>query len=328
VIIKSLSRKTASFGALIEYINQPEKRAGHPTFHNLKAISDDPKAINKEFLENFRYCPMRKNGVLLFHEILSFSGKDTNELNPKIINDLVKKYLELRAPEALAYSKIHFDTDCPHAHLMLSGNLKQSAQKLRLSKREFEQVKIELERYQKKKYPFLENSVVFGEVRGKKKTGKARAEREMERRHQKKASPPKTQKEQVVEAIRSALVGSYSKNQFIEALKIRGFDFYERGDTNGVKETASKRKYRFKTLGLDGLYLETMKRWQKASERSRDIKEIITSKVKSLWRKMGFKEDILETITDISAGQPKKQQIKLILKKKRQYERSLPLKEI
>ena len=161
MIVKSLSRKNKSFGELVKYIDKKSVGDQYGVFHNLKVFKNNPKLVSKEFRKNSDRCLKRKNGVYLYHDILSFSDRDTNRLTPEIMQDLASRYIELRANNSLAYGKIHLDTECPHVHLMISGNLLGSAKKTRISKAKFKQIKIELERYQKSRYPFLEHSLVF-----------------------------------------------------------------------------------------------------------------------------------------------------------------------
>jgi len=120
VIIKSRSRKEATFGQLIEYINAPGQKGKHAVFYNLKNRSRSK--ITEEFLQNYQHGPKRKNGNALYHEMISFSAKDS----------------------------AHFDKDNPHVHLIISANLIRSKKKLRLSQFEFKQIKKQLEIYQKK----------------------------------------------------------------------------------------------------------------------------------------------------------------------------------
>ena len=315
MIIKSLSRKgSPSFKQVIDYINKPSAKGKEAVLHNLLSTSDKLKSIEKEFLENSRYAVCSKKRVALYHEILSFSPKDSDKLTPDIIENLTREYLKLRASNALAYAKAHYERDNIHVHILISGNQVKSRRQLRLTRAQFNKAKIDMEKYQKEHYPELENSVVFKEVKGKIKQGKTRAEREMER-----SDKTKTQKQIIQETILNALAASYSKDQFIENLKSRGFEFYQRGKTKGVLQAASSRKYRLKALGLYEAYLETEKRWSRAFERSRGINKIMISKVKTLWEKMRFKEDILQTIQPEPRGRAG--ELQNLLRTKRQHER-------
>ena len=163
MIIKSMSRKSPTFGQLLAYMTIPE-RVGPSISHNLNSDAGDLAAIHREFLENYRYLPRRKNGNVLYHEVLSFSDLDRPNVTPSIAEDLTRKYLDLRAPFALAYAQGHFhesEGECPHIHIMISANNRESTRRVSLSRAEFAKVKQRLEQYQKTHYPTLEHSVVF-----------------------------------------------------------------------------------------------------------------------------------------------------------------------
>ncbi len=128
-----MARKSPSFGQLLAYITIPEQ-AGPAVLHNLHSDGNDLAAIHSEFLDNSRYLPPRKNGNVLYHEILSFADFDKPSVTPSILEDLTRQYLELRAPYALAYTKAHFETDCPHMHIIISANALESTRRLRLSR--------------------------------------------------------------------------------------------------------------------------------------------------------------------------------------------------
>lgn len=180
-VVKSKTRKDASFRQLVEYIHNHEKdhsfeqlvgyihkEAGRNAqsqtlLHNLNDIAaDDTAAIIEAFQENDSFRRQRKNGVVQYHEIISFSPKDREilEKDPDILLDLASKYLSLRAPGSLAIARPHFDKEHVHVHLMISGNQYRSSQPSRISQKEFNQVKQELNEYQLEHYPELANSLI------------------------------------------------------------------------------------------------------------------------------------------------------------------------
>ena len=142
MMIKSMTRKTVSFGQLLDYFSAPEK-TGSALLHNLLNRQDDLAAIRREFNSNAQLLPPRKNGNVLYHEILSFGGGDKPALTRTVQEDLTRRYLDLRAPYALAYAKAHYNTDCPHVHLLISANNIGAKQRLRLSKQRFRQIQRE-----------------------------------------------------------------------------------------------------------------------------------------------------------------------------------------
>jgi hypothetical protein len=162
MIVKSMSRKTASFGQLLKYINAPKEKGRFAILHNLRAAVDYPQQIEAEFLENYNHIREgRKDGIVLYHEVIAITKEDREHDTEEMLNDLAREYLRWRAPNALAYAKAQFDTDSPHLHLMISGNLIESKRKLHLERAEFERIKRKLERYQVEKYPQLSHSIVY-----------------------------------------------------------------------------------------------------------------------------------------------------------------------
>ena len=144
MVIKSLSRRDpASIGQLLGYISR-EGAGDRPLLHNLPlSASADLTAAAAAFLENAALLPERKNGIAYYHEILSLSGCDQPQATAEMLLDLARHYLQLRAPAALAYGRVHFDPGPqknPHIHLAISANLCGPRKKLRLTKAAFRAV--------------------------------------------------------------------------------------------------------------------------------------------------------------------------------------------
>ncbi len=158
MIVKSLTWKTRGFDRLVDYIGK-ERRDEDETFrllHNLRP-SRNLTGIAGQFWANDAYRKERVNGVVCYHEILSFlSGED---VPLDVAEDLAREYLELRAPNALAYAEPHFDKGHLHIHIIISGTEFESAKTLRLDNEQFMHVRREIERYQKEHYPELKSLV-------------------------------------------------------------------------------------------------------------------------------------------------------------------------
>lgn len=121
MIIKSMSRKTPSFSQLVDYIDNDVSRTEYYTYN---LYNMDKVSIKREFYENSRHVKLRKNGVYLYHEIISLSKDEKVSLGKQaeILTDLTQKYVEERSPEALVFGKIHFDKENVHFHLLISAN--------------------------------------------------------------------------------------------------------------------------------------------------------------------------------------------------------------
>ena len=147
MIIKSLSRKASTvmmggasggsgsrhakfsspFGKLIRYMNRGiEDGEGRAVlWHNFYGGDRTPEdQLLREFEGNAELLQARKNGNVLYHEILSFSAghQARGDALYRMVADIGQEYLRERAPDQLGYGVVHLDTDHIHLHLMLSAN--------------------------------------------------------------------------------------------------------------------------------------------------------------------------------------------------------------
>ena len=109
MIIKSMTWKYAGFAKLAGYLTKHRGKEEHydlEVFHNL-VPDEDVADIVHQFKENDTYRKKRKNGIALYHEVMSFHAGDTDDLSPEMLQDLANKYLEMRAPDALAFASVH-----------------------------------------------------------------------------------------------------------------------------------------------------------------------------------------------------------------------------
>ena len=265
-----MSRKTATFTQLLEYINKPKERGETPLLFNLQNNNDDLNAISKEFQANSNFRKQKgstRNN--LYHEILSFPEGDKEHLTLDIIQDLCTKYLELRSPNSLAYAKVHGDTKNPHIHIMISSNDLRSSKSNRISKQRFKQIKQELELYQIKKYPQLIQPLPIT-----RKSPQRHSSSNQEVQIQKRGEIP--QKTKIKTLVLSSFEKTQSFNEFIELLKNSALEFYKRSEkTCGVIDLKTNKKYRFKTLGIQ----ENFEKFQRTLKRNEDFQEIEMNKL-------------------------------------------------
>ena len=168
MVIKTLRWKSRGFNRLVDYIGK-EGRDEDETFrllHNLRP-SRNLFGIARQFWAQDAFRKERVNGITIYHEILAFGVGEDVPLD--VLEDLTRKYLELRAPNALAYAEPHFDKQHIHVHVAISGTEFESAKTLRLDNKEFMRVRRELERYQQQHYPELEKSIVYLNERKRKR---------------------------------------------------------------------------------------------------------------------------------------------------------------
>lgn len=308
---------------LLAYVNKADPKQT-PLYWNLKSEQNNLKAIAKEFFKNQTFLKARKNGVVLFHEILSFNQCDRAKLSPAILLEFAREYLERRASPALGYAIPHLNGTNPHIHIIISANQHHSPQKIRISKWRFQEIKQELEQYQRKKYPELCHSQVKhtdSHTRASDKIKKSRGEREKERRTSQTQEQKPSLKESVADTIQKILFKASSLPEFKALIEKEGFHYYQRGKTQGIAQESTGRKHRFSTLGVEALYQERLQQWSRAKTRGVDIEGIHLVKAQELWREQGFQADILQIIQDPPKTQ-REQDLRQLESQKRTMQRA------
>ena len=228
-----------------------------PLLHNLRSQVVDRDGIRREFLANARLLPKRKNGNALFHEILSFSHEDAGFLTAGGVEDLVRHYLEIRAPYALAYARAHFDTDHPHVHLLISANNLAARQRLRLSKAQFRRVQQDMERYQRERYPELQHSVAHfagKPIEASRNTLRAGTQSSRCDPARRASRPFATWSSPSLRLPPPAATAT-------AVFSTRGLRLYKRGRSIGIEDVGTGCRYRLKTLGLDTAFERARAQW-------------------------------------------------------------------
>lgn len=314
-----MSRKTATFFQLLEYINKPLEKGKPPLLFNLQNNNDDLNAISKEFQANSNFRKQKgSTRNILYHEILSFSEGDKEYLTFDIIQDLCTKYIELRSPNCLVYGKAHNDSNNPHIHLLISSNEYRSKSQHSISKSRFKQIKKNLELYQQEKYPELKNSLpILSKEKGVSLEHRniTNAENYIGKRE------GTTNKENLAKQMKNLLEKGETRENFEGNLENLSLKFYQRSEnTCGVIDLTTNKKYRFKTLGLDDIYQAKKLIWERIEKREEQFKIIKQDKFEKSVKELNFKEDIRSIVEE-----PKKQNRPL---KKREIERSKNSKKI
>jgi hypothetical protein len=293
MVIKSLSRRDpASIGQLLGYISR-EGAGDRPLLHNLPlSASADLGGAAAAFLATAALLPERKNGIAYYHEILSLSGCDQPQATLAMLLDLARHYLELRAPAALAYGRVHFDPGPqknPHIHLAISANLCGQPKKLRLSKAAFRAVRAALERYQQERYPQLKHSLVCPSP----EAGHAGRGEQEARRRQGGGLPAK--KRQLRDQFQEARLQATSERDFRFRLASAGMEPYFRGGRlAGI--TCDGKKYRLTTLGLTETYTADCRAWRALPERLSALDDLALEKTRVRLREHGFAQALLAVI--------------------------------
>jgi hypothetical protein len=151
-----------------------------------------------------------------------------------------------------------------HIHLVISSNKVNANKRFRLSKKELAQIQVNIQEYKNSKYKELERTNYY---QNSKDLSKSR-QKEQEIKHSRNRQ---TVKEQVRENLRSIFEKSFSKEQLKNAMKQKGYEFYTRGKTTGVK--VNGKSYRLKTLGLEKSYSNALSRFDRSKSREQKRSE-------------------------------------------------------
>lgn len=275
MIIKSLGRKASAkitgggatrtpFSNLLRYMTRDHAsgKSQSVLWHGLygdEGMSDSE--IVAAFEENARLLKERKNGNVLYHEILSFSAgyQLREEALVRAVADIGQEYLRHRAANQLAFGAIHFDTDHIHLHLMISANAIGKTERTRLSKAEFADIQKTVEAFTLERYGDLAQTRIYG-----------RDDRDRERlktQTHEQAMRVRTGAPSRKEALKAKLHGFFERAEtaaeLARLLAGENLAFYARGRSTGVivrEADGGERRHRLSTLGLEAHYQRTTER--------------------------------------------------------------------
>lgn len=238
-----MSRKQ-HIGRTINYILKDEaklcKKGQKPIIVRKNLRSRTVKNMIKEFEKNesLRKCK-RSDAVKLYHTVVSFHQKDSQFLSEKVLRDITREYMKQRG-ENIYLATVHYDKESHiHIHCVESGTRYMTGEANRLSKQGFQNLKINLQTFQKEKYPELSHSL----PRHQKET-KGRGKEQM-------IASRQTQKQSLLTYLKQAEQSSKSMNDILAILKEQGHEpYYRNGNLTGVKYEGDT-KFRFSGLGYD-----------------------------------------------------------------------------
>lgn len=263
MIIKSMSRKQPSFDQLLAYIDRDDAAGEFRLRHNLLGRSRE--AMVREFERNATLLPKRKNGVYLYHEIISIkraSGIEAEEQRDKL-RQIVDNYIEARCPDNLCYGGLHQDKDHSfHYHLAISANGAGQNRRHRLTKKQFREITTGLERYVLERFPELGQEVAIDKRRETKRSQKGEALK------QRTGRLPK--QEQVLGRARAALDYAQDRQDLLDRLGREDLELYARGKNLGLIDLKSGKRHRLETLakGLQDQVEEIMQRSAEAGRQA------------------------------------------------------------
>ncbi len=243
-----MTRKDSSFGQLVSYIERDAADTRYSLHHRIGPARSST-AIVAAFEANAAHLPVRRNGVALYHEILSISraGSLPESEQKRILKQIAEDYIAVRAPRSMAYGVLHDDQAKQlHYHLVISANGLGERKRHRLARDEFNNIRQQLERQVLAQYPELEQTVAMNKTADEKVSKPAS---DLQRR-----TGEIPQRDGVKERLVELFATCHSRDQLQQQLQAAGLELYRRGDTIGVLNHATGRKHRLKTLGLDQTY--------------------------------------------------------------------------
>lgn len=265
MILKNLTKRSNT-GQLVNYLFKQEKDSKPKPIlkHNLR--SRTTKGWTKELDKNFELrLNRRKDNIRLHHTIISFSNKDKKQINPELLKDITKKYIELRGKDNIYLASSHYDKEHIHLHIVMSSTKLITGESNRISRQEFKDLKLALDEYQKEKYPELIHSLP---AHGKsQKLQLSDPELKLQDREGKLS-----QKQGLLETVETVYSRSKSVDNFLSELKSEGINTYDRGGKAYGVEDDTGLHYRFKTLGFDLKKLEEFER--QAQKEAKQLQEL------------------------------------------------------
>ena len=176
------------------------------------------------------------------------------------------------APKCLAYGVIHFDREHIHMHIAITANNIREHRRHSLSKAAFRQIQKDVEAYRLREYPELgDNTYYDGRAERKKIEREKNFPRLTDREKAMKARTGElSRKERDHYLIKGIFANVKSEKQLLSNLQQAGFDIYIRGRSEGV-QAADGRKYRLRTLGLEGSMLTARARIELFKDRIDDL---------------------------------------------------------
>ncbi len=269
MIVKSLSRHSRSFDQLVCYIDHGAGEHDYYLAHNFLALPNDTAAVVKQFQDNADYLVDSPGSVYMYHEMISLPAECAELDNAdEILAGLVQQWINRRCPGHLVYARIHRER-CPHVHLAISANPVQNIRRQRLSKKQFREIQVDLENYRLQHYPELGKQRLYQQIGRHEQIRQTDAEIQLQKRTGKI-----TEKQRVTQIVSEALDIAITPAELHQQVKAKGLQFYQRGKTVGVIQSATGRKFRLKTLGLAARYQKLQQMMQVVERQWRELERM------------------------------------------------------
>lgn len=252
MIIKNLTHKRFFPKKMMAYVADGDKSPDfEPIYWNIPIQTE--KGALDAFHQQDRLLKKRSNGNRLLHDILSFSPEDSRHLNHAKLQNLCMEYLRIRAGKNIAFAQIHQDRRHFHIHIIISPNEYGSDKVSTFTRKEYFQVRKDIERYQRENYSELEHSIVFLKERSKEKSISDKEFQQLKR------TGKRNVKSLLKEEIKTIFDASHNKDEFYSKILSSSSDmeiYTYRGKNRGI--LLDGKKYTFRTLGITKDMLDTL----------------------------------------------------------------------
>ena len=212
----------------------------------------------------------RKDQTAVQHIILSWSDKDAEKIDDRKLKSISKEFIRLYGEDNLYTFFKHEDQNHKHLHAAISGT-KLNGLSSRMSKSKFQEIKIELDKFQQKKFPELVNSLPSH--------GKSTKEKGITKNINSERSLDKDKLSMLLETTYSKAT---SIEHFLSQMKSLGHEpYYRNGKLQGVKYDG-ERKFRFSRLGYDEKKLLDLNTKEKGLKELQSLRTARTSRFREV----------------------------------------------
>lgn len=266
MILKSLSRKDTQFEQIVEYVLTDkgaitDQYANFTILQNILHQPTEYKAIAEAFESNDIFRKVRKNGVVMYHDILAFHQADSAVLTDQKLEAIARKYIELRGgANALCLCKPHYSEKHIHLHFLIHNCELQSSKNLRIDKKKFADIKTKIQQFQLEQFPEITHSYNLHRSTNNYLRQVPETEKEYQAKKHNRSTPTKgvSQKQLLQKELVRLLENTSSLNDFLAHYQEEGraVVYYRKNELAGI--IINSRKYRFLTLlrGRDDLALK------------------------------------------------------------------------
>lgn len=211
----------------------------------------------------------RSNANRAYHEIVSFHKSDTDKLPKKVLLKIARKYVKERSPNSMVISTMHSDKDHLHIHNVISALEFATGKPVRLSRKEFKDVKVRMEQFQEKELG-LEYSKV-NHSKKKEQMLQLDIDRELNLRGK------RSERQEIQFKLIQIFSKARAEKVYFKELEKAGLELYSRGGKIVGVQGFNKR-YRLKTLGFDPTRISLEK--VKENSRLKDLQKLKSNKDK------------------------------------------------